>query len=94
MKLTKAELEYYATAKPRTVMAPGYFKDGELRLRTIYYAYLGKKCVGYADGFQSYSKDAGAYTLRSEALAGAKMFKSEMLRRLEAGDFRELDVVN
>jgi hypothetical protein len=88
-KLPKADVEYYATAKPRTQEEPGYFKDGQLIQRRIYRAFLGKKSVGYAAGFPTYVRDAGAYVCRRDALLGAKKFQEKMREFLAKGEFTE-----
>lgn len=91
MKLTKEQVEYYVNAKPRTSEIPGYFTDdGKLVLGPFYKGHLGKKNVGYADGFPSYVKDANAYLFRGDALEGAKAFQAKMREWLEAGNYEEV----
>lgn len=89
MKLSKADLEYYAKARPHTRELPGYFKaDGTLVRGIFYVAKLGTKSVGYADTeYRSYIEEAGAYRMRSDALQGAKLFQQKMREMLEAGDY-------
>lgn len=86
IRLTKAEVEYYVNAKPRTRRIPGYFSDdGTLHRGPYFTAHLGSKTVGYAHG--TYIAEAGVYAGRSCALEGAKLFQEHMKERLAAGDY-------
>lgn len=83
-KLTRAELEYYVSAKPRTEKLPGFFDEaGKLHRGAYYLAYLGKKGVGSDNG----TRICGYYVLRSEALEGAKIFQAKCRELLDAGDY-------
>lgn len=86
IRLTKAEVEYYVNAKPRTRRIPGYFsEDGTMHRGPYFRALLGSKGVGFPHG--TYIAEAGVYAGRSCALAGAKLFQERMRERLAAGDY-------
>lgn len=87
-QLTKADLEYYATAKPRTRTEVGYFtSDGKLVRGPFYSACIGKKIVGFKFGM--YIEEAGMYRLRADALWGAKLFQEKARKLLANGEFTE-----
>ncbi len=86
--LPKTEVEYYASAKPRTRKVVGYWDDdGTLHRGPFFKAMLGAKGVGYAHG--TYIPKAGLYASRSCALQGAKMFQDRMREKLAAGDYTD-----
>lgn len=86
-KLTRQELEYYATAKPGTRESAGYFDGDNFKRGPYYSAKLGKKIVGFVHG--SYVKEAGMYLLRADALEGAKLFQSKCKELLGTGDYAD-----
>lgn len=84
-KPTKAELEYYANAKPHVREEPGYFDDGDFVYGPFFRARLGTKGVGYSHG--SYIEAHGCYRTRQDALQGAKLFQQKARELLEAGEY-------
>ena len=83
--LKKAELEYYASAKPGVREEPGYFDDDKFIRGPFYRARLGTKGVGYGHG--SYIEANGVYRTRQDALQGAKLFQQKARELLEAGEY-------
>lgn len=84
---TKADIEYYATARPHTKKEVGYWVGDKLHRGPFYSAMLGRQHVSFVHG--SYIKEAGMYLLRSDALEGAKLFQEKARELLAAGEFSD-----
>lgn len=86
VKPTKAQLEYYVSAKPGAKESPGYFTDGGDFVRGPHYsAKLGNKFVGMLTPFY---KD-GWYVSRASALEGARLFQEKCQELLDAGEYAD-----
>lgn len=85
---SKAELERYVAARPRTRQEIGYWNNGKLTRGIFYTACLGKQTVGMPSA-PGYIPDAGMYSLREYALDAAKAFQEKARELLAKGEFVE-----
>lgn len=88
-KLTKSEIEYMLSARPRSVRQPGYFDDdGKFHKQLYYKAYLGKQGVGDSS-VGGYIKACGGYGTQDQALTAARVFQTKIREMFERGEYVE-----
>jgi hypothetical protein len=93
VQLTRSDLEYLVTARPRAKLTPGFFQDGVFHRLSSWQAYLGTKATG-DESVRGYMPDRHGYSTREAALAAARSAQQKFRDMLERGEYVEPDGVS